>query len=206
MTEAYTNDPLLGPRFETAMACALAHHSDQLRKGTTIPYASHLLAVTAIVLEMGGDEDEAIAALLHDGVEDGGGPAMAARIRDRFGDRVAAIVEANTDTDEIPKPPWKKRKTDYIASLPSKEIAALRVSLADKLHNAQSILRDFRVEGEQLWDRFQTGSDGAGIRWYYRELVDGFEGRADELGVAGRAAVEELRRVVDEIDRLATRG
>src|SRR4051794_23549439 len=114
MSESYTDTPLLTHRFDAAVGYALAHHRRQLRKDTEIPYASHLLAVAAIALEIGGDEDEAIAALLHDVVEDGGGPAALDFIEKEFGEPVAAIVAANSDTDEYPKPPWKQRKIAYI--------------------------------------------------------------------------------------------
>jgi (p)ppGpp synthase/HD superfamily hydrolase len=143
MTEPYTDTPILTlERFDSALQFAVEHHRRQLRKGTEIPYVAHILAVTALVLEMGGDEDEAIGALLHDVVEDGGGPDALARIRREFGARVADIVEANTDTDEIPKPPWHERKARYIAGIAQKAPDAMRVSLADKLHNARAILLD----------------------------------------------------------------
>src|SRR3954447_6200980 len=121
MPESYTDNPLLTERFDRAVAYTLEHHRRQLRKGTEIPYTSHLLAVTAIVLEMGGTEDEAIAALLHDVVEDRGGPAARDRISKEFGEEVAVIVDANSDTDELPKPPWKERKAAYIASIARKD-------------------------------------------------------------------------------------
>jgi (p)ppGpp synthase/HD superfamily hydrolase len=129
---------------------ASAHHRTQLRKGTEVPYLSHLLAVAAIVLEMGGTEDEAIGALLQDYVEDRGGPVGLERIRRAFGDDVARIVQANTDNDEEPKPPWRERKEAYVASIAAKRPDELRVSLADKLHNARAILIDYRTHGEEL--------------------------------------------------------
>src|SRR5688572_18498812 len=127
---------------------ALEHHRRQLRKGTSVPYAAHLLAVSSLVLEMGGTEDEAIGGLLHDLVEDGGGPAGLEEIRRRFGDDVARVVEANSDADEEPKPPWRARKKAYIAGIAHKAPDELRVSLADKLHNARAILLDYRMHGE----------------------------------------------------------
>lgn len=120
MPESFTDSPILGDRFEAALRLAVDHHRRQLRKGTQIPYPAHLLAVAALVLEMDGDEDEAIGALLHDMVEDGGGPPALAQIKREFGDRVAAIVRANSDTDELPKPPWRARKEAYIAGVAGK--------------------------------------------------------------------------------------
>src|SRR4051794_3209701 len=199
MPESFTNTPLLTERFDRALAYASEHHRRQLRKGTEIPYVSHLLAVTAIVLEMGGNEDEAIGALLHDVVEDGGGPAARAHIAEQFGEGVALIVDANTDTDEQPKPPWKQRKTAYIESMAQKDPSALRVSLADKVHNASAITRDYRTHGEALWDRFRAGA-GAEVRWYYRALADAFEQRRDDLGPHAAGALAELRRLVTEME------
>lgn len=197
--ETFTNTPLLTKRFDSALAYASEHHRCQLRKGTEIPYVSHLLAVSAIVLEMGGNEAEAIGALLHDVVEDGGGPAARAHIADQFGEDVALIVDANTDTDEEPKPPWKQRKTAYIESIAYKHPSALRVSLADKVHNASAITRDYRTHGEALWGRFKAGA-GAEVRWYYRSLADAFEQRRDDLGPHAAGALAELRRLVTEME------
>jgi GTP pyrophosphokinase len=202
MPESYTDTPILTDRFEAALRFALDHHRRQLRKATDVPYFAHLMAVAAIVLEMDADEDEAIAALLHDVVEDGGGPEALDRIRNDFGERVARIVRANSDTDELPKPPWRRRKEAYIASIVRKRPDELRVSLADKLHNARAILTDYRRHGEALWTRFKAG-EGTAVRWYYRGLADAFARRAADLGPAGRAALTELRLVVDELDRLA---
>ena len=206
MPEPYTDHPLLTERFDAALLYAVEHHRRQLRKGTPVPYAAHLLAVCALVLEMGADsEDEAIGALLHDVIEDGGGPASEVDIRERFGPDVARIVRASTDADGEPKPPWRERKEAYVASIAHKAPDELRVSLADKLHNARSILLDYRTEGEALWARFKAG-EGASVRWYYGALCEAFERRADALGAGGAAALGELRRTVDEIERLAEVG
>ena len=205
MPESYTDTPILTERFEAALRFALDHHRRQLRKATEIPYFAHLMAVTAIALEMDADEEEAMAALLHDVVEDGGGPDALERIRAQFGERVARIVAANSDTDEEPKPPWEQRKRAYIAGIAHKQPDELRVSLADKLHNARAILMDYRRHGEQLWSRFKAG-EGESIRWYYRELAAAFAARSDDLGPGGRAALRELELVVAELDRLAARG
>lgn len=191
----------LGERFEQAFSYALNHHRGDRRKGTQVPYAAHLLAVAAIVLEMEASEDEAIAALLHDVIEDGGGPKAEAEIREQFGPDVARIVLANSDSfDGGPiKPPWKQRKDGYIAQIAHKEPDELRVSIADKLHNARSILNDFRRHGDDLWSRFAGRREGT--LWYYRTLMSSFEARRHDLGPGGAAALDELRAVIGELDR-----
>ncbi len=184
-----------GPRFEEAVLYALRLHARQLRKGSEIPYVAHLLAVVSLVLEDGGGEDEAIAALLHDAVEDQGGRATREEIRRRFGERVARIVDGCTDADVVPKPPWRERKERYIRTLPAASPEVVRVETADKLHNARSVLRDYRRIGEELWTRFTGGRDGT--LWYYREI-------SRALAAAGGGEMgEELVRVVDEIVLLA---
>jgi GTP pyrophosphokinase len=188
VTEAWP----LTQRFTDALAYATAVHARQSRKGTSVPYVSHVLAVCSLVLEDGGEEDEAIAALLHDAVEDGGGRPVLEEIRRRFGDRVAGIVWSCSDTDETPKPPWKERKTRYIAHVREAGPDARRVSCADKLHNARSILRDYRVLGERLWERFTASGDET--LWYYRELVEAFR-QPDRSPL-----VAELERVVGELE------
>lgn len=188
MTEAWP----LTQRFVDAFAYATEIHTGQSRKGTSVPYVSHVLAVCSLVLEDGGGEDEAIGALLHDAVEDGGGRPVLEEIRRRFGDRVAEIVWACSDTDETPKPPWKERKTRYIAHVREAGPEARRVSCADKLHNARSILRDYRALGEGLWDRFSASGDET--LWYYRELIEAFR-QPDRSPLTG-----ELERVVSELE------
>jgi (p)ppGpp synthase/HD superfamily hydrolase len=189
------NQQRFSQRFDDALVLAHQLHADQTRKGTTIPYIGHLLAVTAIVIENGGTEDEAIAALLHDAIEDAGGDPIRQVLRDRYGDKVLAIVEGCTDTDQTPKPPWRKRKEDYLAHLSEASPSVLLVSLADKIHNAGSILRDLRNEGESVWSRFTGGRDGT--LWYYRALVDALRARGQFTTL-----VDELERVVREIERL----
>jgi (p)ppGpp synthase/HD superfamily hydrolase len=188
--------PKLSLRFEEAFKYALALHAHQTRKGGKVPYLSHLLSVTALVLEDGGGEDEAIAALLHDAVEDQGGKPTREEIRRRFGAKVARIVDGCTDTDEIPKPPWRERKQNYIEYIRHAAPEVRRVSLADKLHNARTTLRDFRRYGNDVWDRFTGGKDGT--LWYYRAMLNACsEGDGSYL-------VEELERVVSELERLST--
>jgi len=183
----------LTARFERALTFAAQLHADQVRKGTDIPYMAHLLGVASLVLEYGGGEDEAIAALLHDAVEDQGGPATHARILALFGPAVAAIVDGCTDTDETPKPPWRARKEAYLAHLPTAAPAVLLVSAADKLYNATSILRAYREVGADVWSRFSAGR-GEQL-WYYRALVTAFR-------TAGAPAplVDELDVVVAELE------
>lgn len=186
----------LSKRFGEALTLANDLHAGQVRKGTAIPYVSHVLAVAGIVLDYGGDEDEAIAALLHDAVEDCGGAPVLADIRARFGDRVAGIVAACSDTDQIPKPPWQARKEAYLAHLRDAPASVRLVSAADKLHNARAILADYRQVGEALWDRFNATK--AQTLWYYRALVEAFAAH-------GRTPlVSELARTVEEIERLAS--
>lgn len=186
---------MLGTRFGDALLYALHLHAEQKRKGTNIPYISHLLAVTALVLEDGGDEDEAIAALLHDAIEDAGGEETRQEIRRRFGDKVVEIVNGCTDTDETPKPPWLDRKKRYLEHLSSASAEMLRVSSADKLHNARAILSDFRRHGSKVWERFNGGREGT--LWYYRQLVQIFHQTSPGF------LTEELDRVVSELERLA---
>jgi GTP pyrophosphokinase len=184
---------VLGERFEQALGFAAAAYRFQLRKGAGIPYVGHLLGVCSLVIEDGGNEDEAIAALLHDAAEDQGGERMLEEIRRRFGDSVAAIVAACSDTFELPKPPERARKESYLEHLESQPESVLRVSLADKLFNARAILRDYLVVGDELWARFQSGRDGQ--LWYYRELADRFT-----TLLPGRMA-SELSAAVDNLER-----
>jgi len=187
--------PRLTTRFAAAMQFAFELHVDQMRKGTDTPYLAHLLAVTALVLENGGDEDQAIAALLHDAAEDQGGREVLAIIRERFGERVAAIVDGCTDTYESPKPPWRSRKEAYIAHLLHASVDIRLVSLADKVHNARSILADLQQYGEAVWDRFQGGRDGT--LWYYKTLAEVFR------EIDASPLVGELTRLTLEIERIA---
>jgi len=198
MADEHLEQPLT-ERFTRALTLACDLHGKQARKGTQIPYVAHLLAVAGIALEHGAHEDEAIAAVLHDAVEDQGGKATLERIQAEFGDAVAHIVSAVTDTDEVPKPPWRARKERYIAHLTSTASSVRLVSAADKLHNARAILHDYRIHGEALWLRFNGGREGT--LWYYRGLVDAF------LAASGHVhLVAELDRTVREIERLAAKS
>lgn len=162
----------LGPRFPKAFLFALEKHRGQRRKASGIPYIAHLMGVASLVLEAGGDEDLAIAALLHDVVEDCGGKKMLEEVRRRFGNRVAAIVDGCTDAYRTPKPEWRERKENYIGRLRNEDHDTRLVSAADKLNNVRSILSDYREVKESIWSRFNGGRDGT--LWYYRTLRDEF--------------------------------
>jgi tetratricopeptide (TPR) repeat protein len=191
------DQPILGERFEDALAFAARVHRNQRRKGGEIPYVGHLLGVCSLVIEDGGTEDEAIAALLHDAVEDQGGDAMLGQIRERYGPAAADIVLACSDTTQTPKPPWRERKEAYLAHLDDAPISVLRVSLADKLYNARAILRDYELDGERVWERFNRSAGRDGQLWYYDELA----ARFGELYPSPMAT--ELRQVVDRLSEAA---
>lgn len=185
-------------RFEEALVYAAQLHAQQLRKGTQIPYIGHVLGVCSIAVEYGADEDEAIAALLHDGPEDQGGLEVLGSIRARFGSRVADIVASCSDTFETPKPPWRARKETYIAHLPHASISTRLVSAADKLYNARAILNDTLRIGDLIWARFNGGKEGT--LWYYRALADSYQHLPD---VRLNPLADELNRVVTELERVA---
>lgn len=186
----------LSANFDRALQLAHDLHRRQPRKKSDVPYIAHLLAVTAIVLENGGDEDTAIAALLHDAVEDQGGRPTLDRISREFGERVARIVYECTDADGEPKPPWRFRKEQYLEALPHKSTEALLVSFGDKIHNCRSIVRDLRRDGAAVWDRFEGRRDGT--LWYYHELLEKFPREPypwlyDEFAAAVRALNEAAK-------------
>lgn len=190
--------PRLGSRFDEALVFTAQKHSGQSRKQSNVPYLTHPLSVAALVLEAGGDEDQAIAALLHDVVEDCGGAPVLEEIRQRFGERVAGIVDACSDTDEEPKPPWRARKERYLGHLREAGEDVRLVSVADKLHNVRSIVADYREIGDAVWERFAGRREGS--LWYYRALLDIFlQGRRNRL-------VDELERNVVELERMVNTG
>lgn len=196
-----TTTPLLGEAFSRALIFAADQHGTQVRKGGDIPYLGHLLSVAGLVIEAGGTENQAIAALLHDAVEDaehGDGAGVLAQIRSGFGAEVAGIVAECSDTAEQPKPPWKLRKQNYIDHLAHASDGAVLVSLADKLDNARAILRDLRRHGDVLWQRF-TVKDPAEHMWYYRSLLETFTVRRP-----GCPMVDELARVIGAWERELT--
>jgi (p)ppGpp synthase/HD superfamily hydrolase len=186
---------VLTPQFEEALVYATRLHAAQVRKGSNIPYISHLMAVSALTLEYGGGEVEAIAGLLHDAVEDQGGRPTLAVIEDRFGPAVAEIVLACSDSETIPKPPWRARKEQYIAHLRTAPFSVRLVSGCDKLHNARTLLQDYRIVGEDLWSRFTGAREGT--LWYYRALIEAYSTEGIEPLIA------ELTRVVNELESLA---
>ena len=186
---------MLTDRFEAALAFAAQIHQDHSRKRSQVPYLSHLLSVAALVLEDGGGEDEAIAALLHDAIEDQGHRTDLADLRRRFGARVAEIVDACSDTDQHPKPPWRGRKEAFIDRMRHAPPDVLRVACADKLHNARSTLADLRLQGPSAWDKFGAGRDEQ--LWYYGSLSELFEQR-----MPGPLSAE-LARTVAEIRTVA---
>ena len=181
MTQARPNNPssspttVLGPRYAQAVTYAATKHAEQTRKSTPIPYVSHLLAVSALVLEAGGDEDLAIAALLHDAPEDQGGQRTLDEIYEIFGPRVGTIVEGCSDSlaenpDE--KDPWRIRKERYLAHLRIADHDTLTVSLADKLHNARATVSDLMITGPTTWERFNKDTTPTDILWYYASIRD----------------------------------
>jgi (p)ppGpp synthase/HD superfamily hydrolase len=190
---------VLSQRFRDALVFASELHEKQMRKGSDTPYVAHLLAVASLSLEHGASEDEAIAALLHDAIEDQGGDATRQEIRRRFGDTVTAIVDGCTDAETVPKPPWRARKEGYIAHIAEGSSPSVRlVSSADKLHNARSIVADYRLLGEKLWSRFTGGREGT--LWYYRALCDAYR------AAGGTPILDELERTVSELEQLAGAG
>jgi (p)ppGpp synthase/HD superfamily hydrolase len=186
---------LLSERFDQAFIYASRLHARQTRKRTPVPYIAHLLSVTALVLEDGGGEDEAIAALLHDAVEDQGGRVILEEIRRRFGEEVARIVDGCTDAYTSPKPPWRERKEQYIVKLLAAPQDIFRVSLADKLHNARTTVSDLRIYGVDALDKFNGGKNGT--IWYYQTLLQIYQDHYSGY------MVDELGRVVAEMKALA---
>jgi (p)ppGpp synthase/HD superfamily hydrolase len=200
----------LSDKFNDALVYAARLHRDQPRKGKDIPYVGHLLGVASLVLESGGDEEMAIAALLHDAVEDQGGQPRLEEIRQLFGGKVARIVHGCTDSDEIDpqrKAPWCERKEKYIAHVEREADPEVRlVSAADKVHNARAILSDHYEIGDGVFDRFSGKKQGT--LWYYRSLVEAFRAAEsrdhhaeDPLAHGRKRLTDELARVVDELER-----
>ena len=198
----------LSDRLAAAFDFALELHRGQKRKRARadkrrplVPYISHLMAVCSLVLEHGGDEDEAIAALLHDGPEDQGGRTTLEEIRRRFGDRVAQIVEDCSDNLDNPKEPWLPRKEGFVALLETGEPSASTylVSLADKVHNVRSVVSDYRIMGEDLWEAFHAGRKGK--LWYYRTLLDIYRRQGPP---SCQPLVDELERAFAELEELSS--
>ena len=185
----------LSDRFLRAFSIAFTLHGEQLRKSSQTPYIAHLLTVTALVFENGGSEDQAIAALLHDAVEDAGGITTLNKIREEFGDYVADLVDGCTDSYTLPKADWKSRKVAYLEKLENASDDIKLISLADKVHNARSILRDLHLTGETTWEKFKGKKSGT--LWYYQAL----DKILDEAPYP--TLKNEFRNLVDEIQTLA---
>ena len=187
--------PRLGIPLQRAFRYAAEKHTGQTRKQTAVPYLSHLMAVSSLVLEAGGDEDMAIAALLHDVVEDCGGMPRLREVRKQFGTRVAKIVEGCTDSFGDPKPEWMERKKGYLREVKDADAETRLVSAADKLHNVRTILADYRQDGESIWKRFSGKKEGT--LWYYRALSDEYQRRnPNRITRELEIAVGELERAV----------
>ena len=182
-------------RFLTAFTMAYKLHSEQMRKAYQTPYLAHLMTVSALVMENGGSEDQAIAALLHDAVEDAGGIPILEKIREEFGDYVAELVDGCTDSYTQPKEEWEPRKIAYLEKLKNASNDVKLISLADKVHNARSIVRDLHRTGDQTWDKFKGKK--AGTLWYYHSLAKVFDDTPYTL------LKNELRNLEDEMQTLA---
>ncbi|HEX9834109.1 MAG TPA: HD domain-containing protein [Mycobacterium sp.] len=195
-----TSTPKLTGQLSKALVYAELKHHNQVRKGGDIPHFGHLLSVAGLVINDGGSEDQAIAALLHDCVEDAGGAPTLDEIRKNFGDGVARTVDECSDTDEQPKPPWRERKRNYVKHLADVGQDTLLVSVADKLDNARSMLRDYHEHGPKLWERFNRKNPHDHL-WYYGELLAAYRKRGLDSWM-----VDELGRVVDELKRLVEGG
>ena len=185
----------LSPRFEEALMFAAQKHQHQTRKGTTIPYIAHLMQVSGIALENGANEDEAIAALLHDVIEDQ--DVTEEELTRRFGPEVAAIVAGCSDSASTDKAPWKQRKEAYIAHVLTASSSVRLVSSCDKLHNARAILADYQELGEGLWSRFNASPGD--ILWYYQSLVHAFQQAQERQGEPPSRVVAQLALVVTDL-------
>ena len=192
------NKYTITPKLYNALTLAFKLHGHDARKKSDVPYIAHLLAVCALVQLDGGSEDEAIAALLHDLLEDKPEEINREEIRQSFGDHVLKIIEVSTDTPKDyaggQKPPWKKRKKAYIEHICETDPALLRVTIADKIDNARAILADHQRLGDQVWERFNAGKKDQ--LWYYSSCVEAF----DLSGYSG-PLLEELRSLVGKLKK-----
>jgi (p)ppGpp synthase/HD superfamily hydrolase len=186
---------MLTSRFEKALVFTFKLHKDQTRKSMPVPYFAHLMGVSSLVLEAGGDEDTAIAALLHDAVEDRGGMPILEEIRSLFGGRVADIVDECTDSYNTPKLPWRERKEQYLKKLHHASTEARLVSVADKLYNVRTICDALRLNGDEIWTRFNGGKKGS--LWYYHTLLEVYRQTGSDI------TTEAYARAVEELDKLA---
>lgn len=195
MSDNESNIECFETKFEQALVFANRAHAGQKRKYSGAPYIAHILGVTALVLEDGGSEDEAIAAALHDTAEDQGGEARIDEIRQMFGDKISEIVRECSDTLESPKPPWKKRKVNHLKRLQTAMPETIRVMLADKVYNARNLLHGLQDQGDRVWKSFKGGRDGT--LWYFREMLAIFRERHSGY------LVNELERLVAAIEKIA---
>ena len=168
MSDQKINKTTLGKKFEEALAFANRIHADQKRKDSGAPYLAHVLGVAALVLEDGGSEEEAIAALLHDSAEDQGGEEILITIQEMFGEKVAQIVRECSDTLVSPKPPWRERKEDHLEVLRTSMPETIRIMQADKVYNARNLQRSLLEHGSQTWQNFKGGKEGT--LWYFRQM------------------------------------
>ncbi|MCL4694857.1 MAG: HD domain-containing protein [Candidatus Hydrogenedentes bacterium] len=178
-------------RIDDAFAFAHRVHRDQRRKGSGAPFITHVMSVAALVGEHGGDEEQLIAALLHDAVEDGEGRETLGEIRAAFGGRVADLVEGCTDAFVRPKPPWLERKENFIEAIKGAPPDLRLIVAADKIHNVRTIARDLQEEGACVWDRFQGKRDGS--LWYYTRILEVLSNGWQH------PILDELRRVVEQL-------
>ncbi|BAY21108.1 metal dependent phosphohydrolase [Calothrix sp. NIES-2100] len=190
------NSVKLTEKFEAALIYATRLHAEQTRKISGVPYITHLLSVAALVLEAGGTEEEAIAGLLHDSIEDQGGKPTREEIRQRFGDTIVAIIDGCTEWDTLPKPPWQERKNRYLENLRHASASVRRVSLADKLHNARSLLIDWRLYGDSIWTNFKIGRERT--LWFYQSLLQVYRETGSDW------MTEELERIVSQLSQEST--
>lgn len=184
----------LSPLFTEALIFATELHANQKRKILDIPYIAHLLGVASLVLEYGGNEEEAIAALLHDALEDQGGEKTRQEILKRFGEKITQIIDGCSEIYEKPKPSWQRRKEIYIKNISTASPSVRLVSAADKIYNIRSLIKDYRLLGEEIWSHFQTGKEGTS--WYYQELIKAFS--QSEI----TPIIEELIRLQKELENL----
>lgn len=185
---------MLSPKFEKALSFATQLHATQYRKGSKAPFITHLLSVCAIILEDGGTEDEAIAGLLHDAVEDQGGLKTLEAIKNTFGERIAQIVLECSETHLSPKPPWKERKVQSLAKMKQISDSAIRVVLADKVHNSQSLIREHQKYGTIIWNNFKAGREGT--VWYFNQVCAVLNERTNS------ELIHELKLAVNRIEVL----
>ncbi len=178
-------------RFDQVLLLCASLHRHQIRKDGRTPYVAHLLAVAALVLEDGGSEDEAIAALLHDSVEDQGGLEILEKIKQDFGENVAKIVAGCTESETFPKPPWKERKSRYLQQIRAGSKAVQRVFLADKLHNSRCLLLQLQQEGKGVWQQFRGGKSGTFK--FYQSLLSSYK-------IEGNMK-QEFKKVITQLEK-----